>query len=115
MGIMPIKQSLGSVLVHENMVLIEAQSEFDALRKAKAIGQTETALQDELSLDGVPAKRVFAGIRKVVVISNPDTGNLDQDRPSDGTEISYSVYKVSSQEELRQLAEGAEVTVQYVE
>lgn len=113
-GIMPIQDTVGPILVHENVVLIKAQSKHEALGKAKTIGQTETTLQDDLTLSGVPAKRAFAGIRKLVTISN-ETGNLDQDRPSEGTEITYSVYTVSNEKELQQFASGSEVSVKYVE
>ncbi len=114
-GIIPIHETPGPILVHENVVLLDAPSETDALGKAKTIGQTEAALQDGLTASGVPAKRVFAGIRKLITVSNPETSNLDQDRPSDGTEITYSVYKVSNEEELKKLAEGLEVSLKYVE
>jgi hypothetical protein len=114
-GIMPIQKPSETILVHENVVLVEAPSETDALGKAQAIGQTEATLQDSLTLAGVPAKRVFAGIRKLITVSNPETSDLDQDRPSDGTEITYSVYKVSNEEELKKLAAGSEVSVTYVE
>ncbi len=114
-GIMPIQKPAGTILVHENVVLIEAPSEAAALGKAKIIGQTEATLQDGLTLAGVPAKRVFAGIRKLITVSNPETSDLDQDRPSDGTEITYSVYKVSNEEELKKLAAGSEVPVTYFE
>ena len=114
-GIMAKQKTAEPILVHENVVLVEAPSEADALGKAKIIGQTEAALQDDLILHGVPAKRVFAGIRKLVTVSNPETGDLDQDRPSNGTEITYSIYKVANEEELKKLAAGSEVSVKYVE
>jgi Domain of unknown function (DUF4288) len=114
-GIMPIQKPAETILVHENVVLVEAPSETAALGKAQIIGQTEATLQDGLTLAGVPAKRVFAGIRKLITVSNPETSDLDQDRPSDGTEITYSVYKVSNEEELKKLAAGSEVSVTYVE
>lgn len=114
-GIMPIQRPSETILVHENVVLVEAPSETDALGKAKAIGQTEAALQDGLTLNGAPAKRVFAGVRKLITVSNPETSNLDQDKPSDGTEITYSVYEVSNEEVLKEFAAGSEVAVKYVE
>ncbi len=61
-GIIPIQESPGPIVVHENVVLVEAPSEVDAMGKAKAIGQTETALQDGLSLDGVLAKGFYPDI-----------------------------------------------------
>ena len=114
-GVMPIQKSAETILVHENVVLIEAPSETEALGKAQTIGQTEAALQDGITLVGIPAKRVFAGIRKLITVSNPETSDLDQDRPSDGTEITYAVYKVSNEEELKKLAAGSAVAVTYVE
>lgn len=114
-GIMSSEKTAGPILVHENVVLVEAPSEADALGKAKTIGQTEAALQDGLTLNGAPAKRVFAGVRKLITVSNPETSNLDQDRPSDGTEITYSIYEVSNEEALKKFAAGSEVAVKYVE
>lgn len=114
-GIMPIQKPAETILVHENVVLIEAPSETDALGKARTIGQTEATLQDGLTVSGVPAQRIFAGIRKLITVSNPEPSDLDEDRPSDGTEITYSVYNVSNEEELKKLAAGSEVPVTYVE
>lgn len=114
-GFIPLNEPQAPILVHENVVLVEAPSETDALRKANTIGQTEATLQDGLTVSGVPAKRVFAGVRKLITVSNPEPSDLDQERPSDGTEITYSVYKVPNQEELKKLAAGLAVPMQYVE
>jgi len=41
--------------------------------------------------------------------------NQDQDRPADGTEVSYSVYRVSDRSALQRLASGESVEVEYLE
>jgi hypothetical protein len=105
----------GPILVHENIVLCEAPNANEALQKARKIGEAEAALDDDLTLEGVPARRVFAGVRKLITVSNPSPYDLDQDRPTDGTEITYSVFEVSNDEALESLAKGEEIELVYVE
>lgn len=111
----PNSASEGPILVHENVVLVEASSSEEALDKARKIGEMGATLDDGLTINGVPASRIFAGIRKVTTVSNPSPYNLDQDRPTDGTEITYSVFEVADEQILTALGSGDAVTIRYVE
>lgn len=114
-GMKRVDDADGPILVHENVVLFEASNGEEAIHKARAAGEAEAAIDDDLRLDGEPAKRIFAGVRKVITISNPPPYDLDQDRPTDGTEITYSVFEVSDDEALRRLASGEQTEVAYIE
>ncbi len=115
LGIKPKIGQVESILVYENVVLVEAVCPNEARLKAEEIGEAEAAIDDGLMLNGLPAERVFSGIRKLVNVSNPPTLDLDKDNPTHGTEVTYSVFEVASEEELRSLANGGEVNVRYVE
>lgn len=54
-----------SVLVFENVFLLQAPSAREALALARKIGRSEEVL-DGLLLNGAPAQQRFAGVRKVV-------------------------------------------------
>jgi hypothetical protein len=114
-GIKPIEDLNGAILVHENIVLIEASDADEAIDKARKIGEAEASIDDDLTLNGLPARRIFAGVRKLINISNPPPYDMDQDRPTDGTEITYSVYEVPNIEALKRLANGEETEVLYIE
>jgi hypothetical protein len=112
---MKSQNEIGPILVHENVVLLEADNSDEVFQKARKIGETEVAIDDGLTLNGMPAKRIFAGIRKIIKVSNPSPYDPEQDRPSDGTEITYSVYEVPDDEALKNLANGEETKVLYIE
>lgn len=114
-GIRSHQQGDAPLLVHENVVLIEAATPKEAIAKASDIGKVEAALDDGLTINGRPANRVFAGVRKVINISNPDSLDLDRDRPTSGSEITYSVFQVENESALRKLAEGEKVEIEYLE
>lgn len=106
----------GSIQVYENMYLIEASTAHDASRKAEALGHQEASIaDDDLTIDAKLATRVFVGIRKLISVSNPEPLDLDQDRPVDGTEVTYAVYQVADEAALARLAEGEQVEVLYLE
>lgn len=106
----------GSIQVYENMYLIEASTAHDAARKAEALGRQEASITaDDLTIDDKPATRVFVGIRKLISVSNPAPLDLDQDRPIDGTEVTYAVYQVADEAALNRLAAGGQVEVLYLE
>ena len=106
----------GSIQVYENMYLIEASTAHDAARKAEALGRQEASIaDDDLTIDAKLATRVFVGIRKLISVSNPEPLDLDQDRPVDGTEVTYAVYQVADEAALARLAEGEQVEVLYLE
>ncbi len=101
--------------VYENVVLIEAASVEDAYRKAEKIGREEEAIDDALTLYSAPAKRIFAGIRKVITVQNPFPNHPTDDRPCDGTEITYSLLELDSEEAIAKLAKGEATPVVYAE
>jgi len=69
--------------VWRNLVLIQARSEREALRKAEAIGRSFAGdAGGTLVLDGQPAESVFVGIA--------DAGLVD-DRLEDGVEVMFEV------------------------
>jgi hypothetical protein len=106
----------GPIQVYENMFLVEGATAHDAFRKAESFGHQEASLTgDGLTIDGKPAVRAFIGIRKLISVSNPALADLDQDRPMDGTEVTYAVYQVADEGALVRLAQGEEVEVLYLE
>ncbi|MGH8558479.1 MAG: DUF4288 domain-containing protein [Methylococcales bacterium] len=107
--------NLGPMLGSENIFLIEAPSSKEALDKAREYGNTEASLDDEFTLDGQPAKRVFVGIRKLINISNPFPLKIDSDAPTSGTEITYSLFEVSNEQDLEKLAQGQDIVLRYIE
>lgn len=96
--------------IWENVLLIEAASPDEALERAAKRGK-----QDEGDSSGTyfyenrPATWVLAGIRKVIECADAD------ERPGNGTEITYSQMEVDTEEALSKLANGEPVTVRYEE
>jgi hypothetical protein len=99
--------------VWENVLLINSASIDEALQKAERIGKDREGDSDgSLTWGGRPAEWIYAGIRKLMTVSNPnDVNNV----PDDGAEITYSEFEVANQESLRKLVEGQEVAIQYIE
>ena len=94
--------------VWENIILIEAQSDEEAFRKAE-----ERAKEDEgdsketFTWQGRPATWIFAGIRKLVDFESPTDG------PKDGMEVTYLQMEVDTEESLTKLVNGESVTIRY--
>lgn len=105
----------GPILAYENVVLIEAASSGDALAKARECATAEVSVDDKLTINEQPAAKSLVGIRKLISISNPHPLDLDSDPPTSGTEITYSLFEVSSNEALEKLARGEEVALRYLE
>ncbi|GLQ97277.1 DUF4288 domain-containing protein [Dyella mobilis] len=102
-------------LVQENVYLIDAGNEKDALQQAEAIcrGNEDLSEDGHLELNGEKAQYLFAGIRKLIEIEHdPETarGHLRS-----GVEVTYSELEVDTMEEVRGLAKGAFVNVLYRE
>jgi hypothetical protein len=96
--------------VWENIVLIKADSEDEAFRKAEERGREEEGDDGgTLQWGGEPATWVFAGVRKLTSCQDPEK------RPGDGTEISYVEMEMNSKEAVDQFAEGQPVAVRYKE
>ena len=102
------------ILCWENVIILNAKDECEAKEMAIAFGEEEAAIDDQLRIDNIMAKRVFAGVRKIVSISNID-GSQDEAPPSHGSEITYSQYIVSSIGDLMQLGSGDEVNIVYTD
>ena len=96
--------------VWENVVLLQSNSDEDALEKAILHGKEEEGDSDgTYKYNNRSATWVFAGVRKIIECVDP------KERPSDGTEITYSDFTVESYEALQKLANGKTVTIVYDE
>ena len=90
----------------ENILLIEADSDEAAMTRA-----IERAREDEgdskgtFRWDGRPATWCFAGIRKLIACEDPDN------KPGNGTEITYLEMEVDSEASLARLMSGEAVEV----
>lgn len=84
--------------VWENIVLIHATSEEEAFEKAERHGHSaEGNAGGSFRWEGKAAMLVFAGIRKLVLCEDAE------ERPGDGTEITYTELEVDGDESLRKL------------
>jgi hypothetical protein len=101
--------------VWENVYLIEAATDEEALRKAERLGKAQEFEDKTMTLNGRPAILKFAGVRKLITIVNPFPGHPDSEPPTDGTEITYSLITVDSKKKLEDLISGQPVSVLYDE
>lgn len=93
--------------VYENVFLIEADSSRAAHDRAVEIGRAEASYDDpSLTYNEVAVRKTFEGVRKVVQCDPPD-------RIASGSEVTYSEISVTSEEDLRRLVAGEQVTVEY--
>jgi hypothetical protein len=98
--------------VWENIALIEAASVDEAWEKAESLGREDTGHDDpSTTIDGIPARLEFAGVRKVIECSVDGQG----ERPGHGTEIAYNKFNVASRADLERLVKGDPVPVEYQE
>lgn len=96
--------------VWENVILVVADSPDEALGKATRIAREEEGDSSGTFLyEKRPATMTFGGIRKVIECKNSES------RPDDGTEITYSVLQVNTQEEFDKLIRGDPTLVLYEE
>jgi hypothetical protein len=94
--------------VWENIVLIAAESEAVAFAKAEQIGHAEAGDDDgTFRWGGQPATWIFKGIRKLTECVTAE------DRPGDGTEVSYIELELDSEAAVDQLAAGQPVALRY--
>lgn len=92
----------------ENIILIEADSDDEAMSKAtKRAQEDEGDSQGTFTWSGRPAQWHFAGIRKLIACEDPDTA------PGDGTEITYLEMEVSDKASFSKLINGEPVEVRY--
>jgi hypothetical protein len=96
--------------VWENVHLIQAASPEEAEEKA-----TKRAKNDEGDHSGTftwnerPARWDFAGLRKLVTVSNNDFA----DKELDGAEVTFSEFEVKTEGDLASLVNGEDVCVMY--
>ena len=96
--------------IFENIYLIEAATPDEALEKASTRGKEEEGdASGTYTYDDRPATLVFGGVRKMIECEDPE------DRPKDGTEITYSRMEVADEDSLDKLVSGEPVTVLYEE
>lgn len=111
----PIDDSSGPIFVHENIVLFEGKDSDGAYAKATEYANAAIVADDTLTLDDKPAVESFAGIRKLISISNPHPLDQDKDPPTTGTEITYSCFEVANDQDLAKLVQGEDVVIRYIE
>jgi hypothetical protein len=96
--------------IWENIILVIADSPDEAREKA-----TMRARDDEgdslgtYRYEGREAVWVFEGIRKLIECQDAEN------QPHDGTELTYSVFEVDSEELLRKLVQGKPARILYEE
>ncbi len=84
--------------VWENIVLINANSDDEAFGKAERKGlESEGDDGGSFEWEGLPARWVFAGVRKLTLCKN------SEERPGDGTEITYIQMRVRSKNSLKSM------------
>jgi hypothetical protein len=90
--------------VWENVFLIEASSDDDALRKAEEIGESlEGDSHGTFLWEDIPSKWVFRGVKKLNVLSNPaDIEN----KPGDGCEVTYTTLEFSCENDMKKFVNG---------
>lgn len=104
-----------SYLVHENIYLIQASDENEAMKKALKIGKENEDLSedDHLVVNEKPARYIFSGIRKLITVSNYD--KEDRNIIDSGMEVTYSELEVDSLNDIKKLEKGSFVEVLYRE
>src|SRR5260221_3782662 len=107
-------------LFYENVVLFRGTSAEHVKKKAETLARQESQGDDggTLTWRGQPARRVFAGIRKVVECQDCTKRAMTSSRPlppGDGTEVSYSLLRVDGSRNLEKLVRGDAVDVCYLE
>ncbi len=96
--------------IWENIILIEASSDEEALEKAeKRAKEDQSESENDFNWEERPASLNFAGIRKLISCNNPEN------RPTDGTEISYSQMEIKTKDDLAKFLQGDSVMVLYEE
>jgi hypothetical protein len=89
--------------VFENIFLVRAGSWHEASAKAAKLGRQEEGDADgSLRLWGKPAECRFVGVRQVVECD---------ERPRDGTEVSYNDLEFASLRDVKRFADGRAVSM----
>lgn len=92
------------ITVWENIYLVEASDSEIAYEKAEIIAKDNMVGDDYYTTpNGSEVRMIFGGVRKITLCQN------EEERPEDGTEISYNEYAVSNLDSLSKLCNGKEV------
>ncbi len=92
----------------ENIILIQADTVDEAFEKTERRARADEGdSQGTFTHEGRPARWVFGGIRRLVACVDYD------ERPTDGTEISYSEMEVATEADWLKVINGEAVTVWY--
>ena len=103
-----------SFLVHENVYLIRADSDEQALADATALASECEDLSGRLmGEDGRPSLYRFAGIRKLISVETDE--HTAEGRLHSGVEVTYSVMAVDTLDQVQRLAGGDALDVLYQE
>jgi len=96
--------------VYENVFLIHASTEQEAVRQGVEIGECEEGdSEGSLTWDGKPAMQKFMGVRKTVLCVD------SRNRPTEKTEITYSQFLFSSEGDVKKFCRGQSVSTVAVE
>jgi hypothetical protein len=105
------------VVFYENVVLVQASDPKSARDLAEQLGRSRYNLDDPTTkLNDRPARRYFAGIRKLIECdlwsdSAPDSS---PDQPlATGDEVTYSLMIVKNEKAFQKLLKGESVSVVY--
>jgi hypothetical protein len=93
--------------VWENIVLISARTVDEAFEKAEKRAMEDPCMDpdDTLTWGGKPAEWIYGGIRKLTTCVDED------DRPEDGTEVTYLEYEIASKADLETLMNSDHVRI----
>lgn len=91
-------------LIQEDIHLIRAKSDQEAFAKAEKMGKETEDCIGEITIKGRQTVLAFAGVRKVTLRVYPE-----EERPEDGTELTYLEYEIENEKRLKKLLNGKNV------
>jgi len=101
-----------TIPLYENVLLVYADTDDEAMRQACALGRAEAAETDEsFRWNGHPARWEFVGVRKLITCQPHGLS----DRIGHGAELTYSLMVVRSEADLKKLVAGDPVEITYHE
>lgn len=108
-------QEQDSFLVHENVYLVDAEDFETALAAGIEFAKSEEDLSEDghLRVNEQKVSYIFAGIRKIIDVSNTHRRLTAPDMV--GLESTYSVFEVDNLDQVLALARGEMVEVLYRE
>ena len=108
-------QGQDSFLIHENVYLVDAGDEDEAMLRAKSVAADHEDLSEDghLEVNGNKAQYRFVGIRKLIEVELDN--ETAEGRLHSGIEATYSVLEVDNLSEVMRLAAGEMQSVLYLE